>query len=141
MTYRLVVAGSRGITQYKDVWQGIVDSKFWHLHRERLVIVSGMAPGVDRLGVEFARRNGLKWDEMPADWDNLSAPGAIIKYNKWGNPYNANAGFTRNIEMGKSAQGLCAIWDGVSPGTKQMIDWSYANGKDVHVHIVRKNKS
>jgi hypothetical protein len=140
MIYRLVVAGSRGITLYKDVWQGIVDSKFWHLHRGNLVIVSGMAPGVDRLGIDFAKRNGLKWDEMPADWNNLAAPGCIVKYNRWGKPYNANAGFARNIEMGQSSQGLCAIWDGHSPGTKQMIDWSYENGKDVYVHIVGRKK-
>lgn len=138
MKYKLIVAGSRGITFYKDVWRGIVDSGFWHIHRERLEIVSGMAKGVDLLGVEFAKRNGLVWHERPADWDNLMAPGAVVRYNSRGKPYNVMAGKTRNIAMGKESNGLCAIWDGVSGGTKQMIDWSYENGLDVYVHIVEK---
>ena len=137
---KLIVAGSRSITRYTDVRQGIIDSGFWHLHKSRLEIVSGMAQGVDLLGVEFAKRNGLKWHEMPAAWDDLNAPNCRIKYNRYGKPYNANAGFDRNISMGKFSDGLCAIWDGKSGGTKQMIDWSYANGLDVHVHIVGGKK-
>lgn len=140
MTYKLIVAGSRSIKAYRDVWQGINDSKFWHLHRGGLEIVSGMAPGVDLLGVEFARRNGLKWWEMPAAWDDLTAPGAKIGYNHRGKPYNKLAGFARNIAMGEFSDGLCAIWDGRSAGTKQMIDWSYDNGLDVYVHEAWRKK-
>ena len=43
------------------------------------------------------------------------------------------AGIIRNIEMGKYADRLLAVWDGESHGTKQMIDWMRLYGKPVTV--------
>jgi hypothetical protein len=135
MGFKVIIAGSRGITDYAVVRQAVIDSGLWALHKRELEVVSGMAPGVDLLGVEFAKRNGLAWHERPAAWDDLEVEGAVIRYNRYGKPYNVRAGEFRNIAMGKESQGLVAIWNGKSTGTKQMIDWSYDNKLFVHVHV------
>jgi hypothetical protein len=132
---KLIVAGSRSITDYETVRRAIAASGFWHAYRKRLEIVSGMANGVDKLAVEFARRNGLKWHERPADWSNLDVPGAVIRRNRAGQLYNLRAGFARNISMGEESQALCAVWDGESGGTKQMIEWAYEHYVDGNVYV------
>lgn len=117
---KLIVAGSRGITDYATVRQAIIDSGLWSLHKHTLEIVCGMARGVDLLGLEFAKSNSLKWHEFPADW----------------NKYGKRAGYLRNIQMGEFSDGVVAIWDGKSRGTKQMIDWAMEKGLFVYVHRV-----
>lgn len=133
---KLIIAGSRSITDYEIVRQAVMDSGFWAEYRHELEIVCGMAPGVDMLGLEFARRNKLLIHSFPADWDNLLVPGARIKLNRNGKKYNAAAGAMRNIEMGKFSDALVAVWDGKSRGTKQMIEWAEDNGLETYVHIV-----
>lgn len=119
---KLIIAGSRGVTDYSEVRQAVIDSGLWKSYGKSLEIVSGMARGADMLGVEFAQRNGLIVHEFIPDWDNLGKKAGII----------------RNIDMGKFSDALVAIWDGKSVGTKQMIDWSNKNGLLVYVHRTDK---
>ncbi len=133
---KLIIAGSRSITDYHHVRDAIIISKLWSKYREKLEVVCGMASGVDLLGKEFASKNSLVCHEFPAKWDDIEAARAVIKTRPNGSRYNVNAGFARNIEMGKFADGLLAIWDGRSRGTKQMIEWMQENDKFVYVHRV-----
>lgn len=114
---KLVIAGSRGITDYEVVRSAVIASGYWKQHKHSLEIVSGMARGVDSLAVEFARRNGLNLWEFPADWEQ----------------YGKSAGYIRNREMGQFCDAVIAIWDGKSPGTKHMIDIADALGKPVFI--------
>jgi hypothetical protein len=116
---KVIIAGSRSITNYDDVHRAMILSGLWDTYGDKLEVVCGMAPGVDLLGLEFAKRNGLKWYEFPAAWDDIKAPGAFIKY-KNGRPYNANAGFDRNTNMAKFSRSLVLVWDGVSTGSQHM---------------------
>jgi hypothetical protein len=113
---KIIVAGSREVTDYNIVRQAFIHSGFWRQYRTDIEVISGTARGVDRLGEEFAERNGLRVHRFPADWD---------KYGK-------AAGHIRNKEMGKFAKAhdgrLLAIWDGNSLGTKQMIDFAIEIG-------------
>lgn len=121
--YRLIIAGSRTVTDYATVREAVIASGFWHKYKKRIAVVSGRAKGVDRRGEEFAHNNGLtlyKFAVTSADW----------------NTYGKRAGMLRNIKMGEFSHGLCAVWDGKSRGTKQMIDWATENGLDVYVHLV-----
>jgi hypothetical protein len=69
-------------------------------------VVCGMAIGVDSLGSEWAVNNNIPIKEMPANWDrDKKAAGPI-----------------RNRAMAKYADAAVIIWDGVSKGTKNMID-------------------
>lgn len=114
---KLIIAGSRSITDYDLLKKLMVTSGFWKKYGKKLEIVSGMAKGVDALGVEFAQKNNLKLWEMPADWSLGKAAGHI-----------------RNREMGDFADGLLALWDGSSNGTKGMIDYARAKGLEVKAY-------
>jgi hypothetical protein len=104
---RLIIAGSRSITDYDLLKTLVVKSGLWKEHGKKLEIVSGMAKGVDALGVLFAENNGLKLHKFPADWS-----------------LGKSAGHIRNRQMGDFADGLLALWDGKSNGTKGMIEYA-----------------
>jgi hypothetical protein len=120
MAFKLIVAGSRTITDYSVVRQAIIDSGLWKDFGKELEIVSGCAKGVDTLGEQFAEKNGLVIHKFPADW----------------NTHGKKAGWLRNCEMGNFAAGLVAVWDGKSRGTKHMIEYMQSLGSFVYVHIV-----
>jgi hypothetical protein len=69
-------------------------------------VVCGMAIGVDRLGSEWAVNNNIPIKEMPANWDrDKKAAGPI-----------------RNRAMAEYADSAIIIWNGISTGSKNMID-------------------
>lgn len=126
---KTIIAGSRDITDYKKICSAIKKSGF------RITeVVSGRAPGVDTLGEQWADDNTVPIKPFPADWNNLTAPGARIKTNRWGKQYNANAGHDRNQQMAEYAEALVAVWDGASPGTKSMID--YARKRNLRIYVM-----
>lgn len=120
---KVIIAGSRDISDYEIVRQAIIASGLWKEYKHDLEIVSGGARGVDRLGEEFARKNGLKVHQFIPDWDGLGK----------------SAGHVRNREMGDFAKAhggaLIALWDGSSPGTKGMIDYAKKIGLKCFVFI------
>ncbi len=126
---KVIIAGSRSIISYVAVIDAIIKSNF-----DVSEIVSGRARGVDELGELYAKNHDIPIKEFPADWDNLTAPGAIVKKNRYGKEYNVNAGFARNAEMAKYADALIAVWDGKSPGTFQMIREAEKAGLQVYVY-------
>ena len=65
--------------------------------------------------------------QFPADWNNITVPGAVIKYNSYGK-YNALAGHQRNAKMGDYADALIAVWNGKSTGTRNMIKYMKSLG-------------
>lgn len=115
MEFKLIVAGSRGFENYK-----LLSDKLMHFAHNTLhdvSIVSGMARGADRLACEFAKQNQVLCHEFPADW----------------NTYGKRAGFMRNEQMARFADGLMAFWDGESAGTAHMIQTMLKMGKHVQV--------
>jgi hypothetical protein len=125
-TYKLIVAGSRECTNFDVVAQAY--QSFRSLHDWRIdfaargiEIVSGGARGVDALGETIAEGEGHGLKRFPADWD---------KHGK-------AAGFIRNREMAEYADGLCAVWDLKSRGTKNMIEEAMARNLDIYIHPIR----
>lgn len=97
---KTIIAGSRSINDFSFVEKSIERSGF------RITeVFSGRAYGVDRLGEEWGRQNGILIRYFPADWAH----------------YGKRAGYLRNEEMADNAEALIAIWDGISRGTKHMI--------------------
>src|SRR5687767_5581960 len=113
---RTIIAGSRSVKDYLTVVNAVLESGF-----EVTEVVSGRAPGVDRLGEIWAKQNKIPIKPFPAKWDDLSHPDARIKRNRYGREYDANAGHRRNRDMARYADALVAVWDGASPGTQSMI--------------------
>ena len=109
---KLIIAGGRTITNYSLVLSAIVESGFTITE-----VVSGMAPGVDTLAVQYAQENHLPLKEFHADW----------------NTYRRAAGPIRNRQMAEYADALIAIWDGESRGTKNMIEEATKRNLQVYV--------
>lgn len=63
------------------------------------VLIHGDASGADSLARDWAVRNGVRHDPYPAAWDDLDAVPCRIKIGRNRRPYNALAGFNRNIRM------------------------------------------
>lgn len=119
---KLIIAGSRDIEDYDLIRTLVMKSGFWKKYGRSIEVVCGMARGVDKLGLDFAKKNNLKWHEMPAEWD---------KHGK-------AAGHIRNSEMAKESDALLAVWDGKSPGTKGMIQVARQLGLEVKAYEVHR---
>ena len=113
---KLIIAGSRDITDIHHLYNAIDESPFGYLEE----IVSGGAQGVDYLGERYARMLNIPIKQFPADWRR----------------YGKRAGMIRNHEMALYADALLAIWDGKSSGTQHMILDMQKTGKPVYVHLV-----
>jgi hypothetical protein len=98
---KVIVAGSRELTDIRLVDQAIMDSK---VHITELV--SGGARGVDAMGEQWARLNDVPVKVFPANW----------------NLHGKAAGPIRNRQMAEYADFLVCIWDGCSRGTKNMFE-------------------
>lgn len=114
---KLVIAGGRDFIGTEDDFHHIDDLCDYY---EITEIVSGKAKGADLFGEECANRLNIPVKPFPADWDNLEAPGAIIRYTKYGKPYNAKAGTDRNEQMAIYTD-YVHLFPGGS-GTKSMHD-------------------
>ena len=99
---RTIIAGSRTITDYKIIKNGMFEILI-----NPSVIISGTANGVDKLGEMWAKDNNIEVIRFPANW----------------NLYGISAGHLRNIQMVEEGKAEAAIifWDGISKGTQDMI--------------------
>ena len=113
---KTIIAGSRSFDDIKLVYRAIAESDFYITE-----VVSGTANGIDKLGEEYARNFRLKVKRFPAMWDI----------------YGKSAGYIRNVQMAEYSDALVAVWDGVSKGTKHMIDIAKAKGLKVYVYTAK----
>ena len=117
--FRVIIAGSRDFKNY-DLLVG----KCSYLLSEKMkthdiVIISGTARGADQLGEKYAEEMGFELEKYPADWD---------KYGK-------SAGYIRNKEMAENADAVICFWNGISAGTKHMVD--IAKEKGLMLKVIR----
>jgi ribonuclease HI len=112
---KTIIAGSRTVEALETVSRAIAESGF-----QITTVISGTAKGVDQLGEQWARANGIPVERFPADWKT----------------HGNYAGHIRNRQMAENADALIAVWDGKSKGTKSMIEIAVGKGMPVHVHKV-----
>jgi hypothetical protein len=115
---QVIIAGSRTINDPELVEAAIDQSQF-----DISTVISGTAGGVDKLGELWALDNEVPILFFPADWRE----------------HGKRAGFVRNAEMADHADGLIAVWDGQSKGTKMMIDIAWK--RDLPVFVVQVNEN
>lgn len=122
---RIIVAGSRGYNDRRyffEYMDGFHEDMVELYPGKKILYISGGAPtGADALMIVWCESRGHAYVVVNADWKNLEAPGAVIKINKRGAPYNAKAGMDRNEEMAKIATDIIVWWDLVSVGTRNMV--------------------
>jgi hypothetical protein len=97
---KIVIAGSRTINDYKLLIEALKNFPY-----EITEVVCGCAVGVDTLGETWATANNIKIKKMPANW----------------NEYGKAAGVIRNRQMAEYADAGLILWDGDSPGSKNMV--------------------
>jgi hypothetical protein len=114
---KTIIAGSREGVTFKDVLTAIRDCG-WKLTG----VVSGTALGADTEGEKAAKLLGIPVHRFPANWEK----------------YGRAAGPIRNRQMAENAEALIAVWDGVSRGTKNMIEEAKARNLAVYVHHIKK---
>lgn len=121
---RVVVAGSRKFDDYQLFKLGMQNYLERHFSSQLsdLIFITGFArTGADALIVRFCEESGYPWVRFEAQWDDLSAPGAVVRYRRDGTAYNVRAGYWRNRDMAMAGTNLIAWWDGLSGGTRDMI--------------------
>jgi hypothetical protein len=111
---KTIIAGSRSIKSLSTVINAFNGCQFKDKITE---IVSGGATGVDQLGEQLAKKIGVSTKIFLANWQ---------KYGKM-------AGMIRNREMAQYADALIAVYDGVSRGTKNMIEEATKRGLKIYV--------
>ena len=122
------IVGDRTVNDYSLIDKAVKQSGF-----EVTEVVSGGAQGVDSLAVQWAKDNGIPFTEFKADWNNLKAKGAVVKTNRWGKKYNANAGFDRNSQVVDYIDALIAIQPkGPTSGTQDTVRKTKKAKKPLH---------
>jgi hypothetical protein len=103
----ILIAGGRDFTNL-ELMKDVINN--WHtnnpINQDEIVIISGMAKGADSLGLILAHEYGLKVEKYFANW----------------NAHGKSAGYKRNVEMGEVTDMAFLFWDGLSKGTKHMLD-------------------
>jgi len=127
---KVAIVGDREVTDYSIVQKAVEQSGF-----DITEVVSGGAKGVDSLAERWARDHNVPCKVFEADWNNLRAPGAVIKVNKWRKKYNANAGFQRNQNIVDYAEAVIAIQpNGPTSGTQDTVRRTKKAKKPLHYY-------
>jgi len=115
--FKLIVAGGRSFVNADLMWETVIALANGPYALKDVSIVSGMAPGADRMAAEFAKMNHVVLYPMPANWKH----------------YGRSAGMRRNADMAAFADGALVFWNGTSKGSRNMIETMRKLGKPVHV--------
>lgn len=134
---RLIIAGSRWGVTYQDLLDALELCKLQDLAFQQSItqVICGGAQGADLLGKRWAENNSIPVRDLPADWDDLNAPGAIIMTRPDGKRYNAKAGHDRNQLMVDIAHAALFVRkSGKSTGTDDCIKRCKKKGIPYYVH-------
>jgi len=120
MIKRVVIAGCRNYNNYDEAKE-YIDFCLSNIRKENdIIIVSGCASGADKIGERYAKENGFKVEQYPADWEK----------------YGRSAGPKRNRKMAEVADYVICFWDGQSRGTRSMIEYAKACGKPTKIKTI-----
>ena len=111
---KVIVAGGRDFENYKYMMEKL-DELFLKssiFKNQKIKIISGMAKGTDTLAVRYADERKLTKIMFPANWKE----------------HPRMAGILRNEDMLTIVTHLVAFWNGISSGTKHMIEIASKKG-------------
>lgn len=116
---KIAIVGGRDFNNY-DLLKTEVSKLI--LDTSDVEIVSGGAKGADALAERFAKEFNYPIKIFKAEWDKIDVGKVYIKYNKYGKPYNALAGFIRNRKLVEYSDVVIAFWDFSSHGTMNTLE-------------------
>lgn len=115
----IIVCGSRVYDNYDKFCSSL--ERFLSKY-DSADIISGGARGVDNMAIRYANLHNIPLHVFNANWS----------------VYGKSAGYIRNAEMLEFARNngnpiVLAFWDGVSPGTKHMINLAKSSGVETMI--------
>lgn len=120
---KLMVCGSRSITNKEWVWQQI--EKTVKLFNGRPVeILEGDASGVDKLAGEWAKSHNIPLKLYPANWSDNGRAASHI----------------RNRQMVDDCDISLILWDGTSMGTYEDLCYADKNKKPYFLHVYNEDQ-
>ena len=126
---RIIIAGSRSIDDYGLVDAAMAQYTAGGPNRGRYEIVSGGAQGVDKMAKRWAERYDCEFTAF-----DPSRPEQTMTNYSWERD-GKKAGPLRNQEMAEYGDVLVAVWDGKSPGTRDMVEKALDESLDVYVSV------
>lgn len=114
---KVVVGGSRSIKLFTAVEAAILKSQY-HITE----LVSGGAAGVDSIAEEYAYLERIpvkKFIVTPEEWTK-----------------SRGAGHKRNERMVIYADAVIAVWDGISGGTRNLIQCARKHQRLLYIHKI-----
>ncbi len=108
---KVAVIGSRGIS---------VDNLKDYMPQGALEIVSGGARGIDSCAAKYAKQHNMKITEFLPNYQVFGKKAPIV----------------RNEQIVDYSDMVVALWDGVSKGTKSVIDMCQRKGKRCDIFII-----
>lgn len=111
---KVIIAGGRYFNDYHLLKKRC---NLFLKNTTEIEVVSGCQRGADKLGERWAKEYGHPVKQFYADW------------NQFGNA----AGPLRNGRMAKYAEALIAFWNGISPGTENMIKQAKEQGLKIKI--------
>lgn len=112
---KTIIAGSRSIIDF-EIIEHAIDCSGFHITE----VVSGTAKGVDTEGEGWASLYNVPIKRFPANWKQ----------------FGRSAGHKRNAAMADYAEACIIVWDGSSPGTRNMINEAAKRGLKLYVYSV-----
>lgn len=138
----LLITGSRNLKIDDAGSFGAVLEKatptLYHALDNNDLMIFGDAGGADCGAYNFAILKRIPYERWVAEWNNLYAPGAVIRERQNGSQYNVRAGYDRNQKMVDRAIEVSrlrnenvycvAMWDEVSTGTDDCMRRAFEAG-------------
>lgn len=112
---KVIIAGTRTFSDYAFMMERM--DYFLQNAQHPIEVVSGTAPGADRMGERYARERGYDITLFAPDWDQ----------------HGSAAGPIRNEYMAAYATHAVIFWDGVSRGSFSMINLAKQYGLKLRV--------
>lgn len=122
---RVLVFGGRDFRDRRWLYR-VLDA--FHARLPILMIIEGEASGADRLARQWADSRNILVDPYPADWNDLTVEGAVVRRTRGGKLYNAAAGPQRNLKMLHLGKPTHAIGFPGGSGTRDMASQCMLSG-------------
>jgi hypothetical protein len=116
---RVLITGGRGYANAARLTEAL-DTV--HSATPVALLIHGDCRGADRLAARWAEQRGIATDPHPADWGDIDAPGAVVRWNPRSRKfYNAAAGRQRNLSMISSTHPELVVAFAGGPGTAHCV--------------------
>ena len=118
---KIMICGSRSINNESLIFEKLNAAL---VNNSDMILVSGGAKGVDSIGEAWAKSHNIQIQQYKPDWKR----------------YGRGAGIVRNKIMIEASDYVFIFWDGISKGTKSVIDFCIKLNKPYLLMEIKNDK-